>query len=210
MKQNRVKFKIILASILVLFVLSLPVVCLAEGQARAPTSPEPKHWWEIVGGIVAIPVALIGVVYSYVLIRKTRLESRKMELEICEKEQAIAKVIGERSEEVQRLIRPLIESKNVQFLLLRFVIMFLLVEGWALVEKGFQLLLGGMYLGISSFTDTKILDENLWVLIPLFVVAKLPQIGYWIVFVALGWPLFRDVNEILGLNLKDIFKWGSR
>jgi hypothetical protein len=157
--------------------------------------------------LVAIPVALIGIAYSYVLIRKTRLESRKMEFEIAEKEQAIAEVVGERSEEIQRLVRPLVESKNVQLLLLRFVILFLLIEGWGLIEKGFNVIMGGVYLSASSLTGVEISDDNLWVVIPLLILTYLPQIGYWVVFIAIGWPLFRDVNEILGLNLRVLFRW---
>mgnify|MGYP001827796085 CR=1 FL=1 len=198
-------------SVLTCFIICIvPLSYGAITPVEAQTGPDPKHWWEIIGGVIAIPVALIGIAYSYVLIRKTRLESRKMELEIAEKEQAIEKVVGESSGEVQRLIKPLIESKNVQFLLLRFVILFLLIEGWSLVEKGFSLIMGGMYLGISSLTDMELSDDNPWVLIPFLIMTNLPQIGYWIVFIAIGWPLFRDVNQILGLNLRELFRWRSK
>lgn len=206
MKPKWAIFCVLVSSIICI----IPVAYGATTPVEVQTVPEPKHWWEIIGGIIAIPVALIGIAYSYVLIKKTRLESRKMELEIAEKQQAIEEIVGERSEEVQRLIKPLVESKNVQFLLLRFVILFLLIEGWSLVEKGFNLIMGGMYLGISSLTDMELSDDNPWVLIPFLIMTNLPQVGYWVVFIAIGWPLFRDVNQILGLNLRELFRWRSK
>jgi hypothetical protein len=47
---------------------------------------KPLVWWQVVTGILAIPAALLGLFYSYFLIRKTRLEARKLELDIREKE----------------------------------------------------------------------------------------------------------------------------
>lgn len=35
------------------------------------------HWWEVIGGILAIPVALLSLAYSYVLIKKLGLKRGK-------------------------------------------------------------------------------------------------------------------------------------
>jgi hypothetical protein len=43
---------------------------------------QPPHWYEQVTGVIAIPAAIVALAYSYLLIRKTQLESRKLELEI--------------------------------------------------------------------------------------------------------------------------------
>ena len=39
-------------------------------------------WWQSIAGIVAIPAALVGIVYTIVLIRKTLLETRKLESDL--------------------------------------------------------------------------------------------------------------------------------
>jgi len=46
----------------------------------------PHQWWEIIVGILSIPAAIIGLFYTFVLIKKTLLEARKTKLEILEKE----------------------------------------------------------------------------------------------------------------------------
>ena len=50
--------------------------------AAAETAEKVHQWYEVVGGILAIPVAIFGLAYSYILLTKTRLEVRKTELEI--------------------------------------------------------------------------------------------------------------------------------
>ena len=52
------------------------IACTAAKPVAAP------HWYEQATGILAIPAAVIGCAYSYLLIKKTQLESRKLELEI--------------------------------------------------------------------------------------------------------------------------------
>src|SRR5258706_12326570 len=39
-------------------------------------------WWQIMTGILAIPISILGLVYAYLLYQKTRLEARCLELEI--------------------------------------------------------------------------------------------------------------------------------
>jgi hypothetical protein len=52
-------------------------------------------WYEQASGILAIPITIIGAAYSYVLIKKTRLEVRKTELEIREKEKQLYPIGGD-------------------------------------------------------------------------------------------------------------------
>ena len=87
------------------------------------TAPKPPAWYEVVVGVIAIPAALVGLAYSYVLVRKTRLESRKTEPEIREKELQLGSAPGP-SEAAARLAEPLIQAQRVQFLILRFLLMY--------------------------------------------------------------------------------------
>ena len=46
--------------------------------------PAPPQWWEIIVGIISVPASIVGLVYSIILIQKTRLETQKTRLEILE------------------------------------------------------------------------------------------------------------------------------
>lgn len=65
------------------------------------------QWWKVVLGIISIPAGLIGIYYSFVLIKKTRLEAEKTKLEILEKQDILRR----------KKIRPTVPSKkpNVHF-----------------------------------------------------------------------------------------------
>lgn len=51
-----------------------------------PQAIEHLSWWQVGAVALSIPVTLLAIVYTWVLIRKTSLESRKLSLEILEKE----------------------------------------------------------------------------------------------------------------------------
>ncbi len=78
-------------------------VLMAEDNL--PKSPE---WYEVIGGILAIPAAVLGLAYSYILIRKTRLESRKTELEIREKELALEALPDVERSRAKDIIAPIV------------------------------------------------------------------------------------------------------
>jgi hypothetical protein len=50
-----------------------------------PTAPTALPWYQVAAGIIAVPAAVIGLPYTWILLRKARLESKKVELEILEK-----------------------------------------------------------------------------------------------------------------------------
>ena len=56
---------------------------------QVPTG-EGLPWWTVAAGIIAVPTGLLVLVHSYVVIKKTRLETQKFELEIREKEKELA------------------------------------------------------------------------------------------------------------------------
>src|SRR5579864_3199307 len=60
-----------------------------NGTAPKPTKSEPPQWYEVVTGVIAIPAGLLGLVYAHAVYQKTKRESRKLDLEIAEKEVAI-------------------------------------------------------------------------------------------------------------------------
>src|SRR4051812_29945434 len=106
--------------------------------ALAEEASKPLHWWEIVSGILAIPVAFIGLVFSYATFVKTRLEAQKIELEIREKQKALAES-GTATVEVQQvaqsLIDPLVDNARVNYIIMRFIILYLVLLFWELFAK---------------------------------------------------------------------------
>src|SRR5260221_7123073 len=62
----------------------LLLFALQEELKKAVPAQLPAHppeWWEIVTGVLAIPAAILGLAYSYVLIQKTRYETPKLQAE---------------------------------------------------------------------------------------------------------------------------------
>jgi hypothetical protein len=165
-------------------------------------------WWEVTTGIIAIPAAVIGLIYSVVLIKKTRVEVKKTELEIREKETALAKIAPAEPSLAHALITPLFEAKHVQLLLLRFVLLYVTLRLWGLAEDAFGLLLGGAYLGAQKLAASHLESDNLWLMIPLLLISKLPKLGELAILLGIGLPLFRDVSTALGVDVRSlIFFW---
>ncbi len=106
----------------------------AQGPSQGG-SPTALPWWQVVTGVLAIPTAILGLVYTYRLSQKTRLESQKLQLDILEKE-------GKVRPETPRVIRrqDLFESPgafaaSIQEFVIRFIILYLAVFGWGLIER---------------------------------------------------------------------------
>jgi len=176
-------------------------------QTAAGSGPMP--WWQIATGILAVPAAIIGLKYSYQLTQKTRLEITKTELEIEEKRKVLgtlthARAPIEATSADQR-------SKITDFLILRFVILYLFSKLWGLAEDAITSVIFG-----AGFLTLKVmgweerlgnLEHNNVALFGTYVVSKIPEILYWVFTFALTWPLFKDVNRALGMRMRDYLPW---
>jgi len=168
------------------------------------SADRPPQWYEVGAGIISIPAALIGLAYSYILIKKTRLEARKVELEIAEKEEQIRTLTGRQppesfafaSQEPSRI--PLIG-----ILLLRFALLYIVVVSWGLVEDVWQILFGGVIASAQSLWNISLSG---WIVIPLIMVQKAPKVLFWVLFGAMALPLFKDINSALGLDVRHLFR----
>jgi hypothetical protein len=197
--------KVITGALLALGVLLHPATALAADS-------RPPAWYEVATGVIAIPVALIGMAYSFYLIQKTRLEvrkteleSRKAELEIAEKERQLASVITGPVASTA-VVAPAFENRLVLMLLLRFVVLYVILAAWGLFEDVFDLMFTGAVVGFQQLLS---LELSGWSAIPFVVVQKLPKLAYWLVFFSLAGPLFRDVNAALGIDVKQFFALSS-
>lgn len=156
---------------------------------------EPQ-WYEGVAGVLAIPTAVLALIGAPILIRKANLESRRTKLEILEKEQALAAArpevadAGNGSQKLFELVStPLIESRRVQEIILRFILLFLALQGWNLAER----ILEFVPRGFAAFS--LVTGESVALHIVVVVLQQLPQIGYYLIIVGLGGPLLMDTLD---------------
>ena len=177
---------------------SLPHLALA-----AETATKAPQWYEVVGGILAIPAAVLGLAYSYILIKKTRLESRKTELEIREKEQALAAMPEAEQSKAKEIVAPIIEEKAGRYLILRFVLMYVTLQLWGLITSIFSFFAGGIFLGAQKLAQDTIKDDT-WIVFTFYVLSNVPHIVTWLIIFGIGWPLFKDLNDYLHLDIKKL------
>lgn len=176
----------------------LPSVLLASDST--PKSPE---WYEVVGGILAIPVAVLGLAYSYILIKKTRLESRKTELEIREKELAFEAMPEAEQSRVKEIVAPLIEEKTGRYLILRFVLMYVTLKLWSLITSVISFVTTGVFLGAQKLSEGNMTDDT-WMIWSFYILSNIPRIITWLIIFGIGWPLFKDLNDYLNLDIKKL------
>ena len=174
----------------------------AQG-ASAERTGRPPEWWEVAAGILAIPTAIIGLAYSYVLVGKTRLEARKTELEIREKEAQLRKLSPQEQDTAARIVAPFAQTHLSQLLVLRFVLLYIVLTAWGLIENIFDVAFTGAMVTAQNLFRVDL--DNPAVVIPAVLIQQLPKVGYWILFIALALPLFKDVNALVGLDVRRLF-----
>jgi len=176
------------------------VVLLVSDPALAQES-KPLHWWEVATGILAIPVAILGLVFSYATFVKTRLEAQKIELEIREKQKALAES-GSATPEVQEvaksLVEPLVDNARVNYILLRFVLLYLILLFWDVFSKAFTFLLTGAFLAWTNLFEV---PKRNALEIVFYGATQLVQFGWILVVIFVGVPLYRDIAKYIGFKL---------
>jgi H+/gluconate symporter-like permease len=199
---------------LITSIIAMSLILFFSSCSPAQTPPtvqsnagQAVQWWQVVSGIIAIPVALLGLIYTYYLIKKTNLESKKIQLEIAEKQNQFRDPDtkeGEKSHFVESVI---IENQLVFNIILRFILLGLINTVWGFVSDGLQYLVTGFGWGIVSIFSGSTNNYDYTNVLPFIAIIGniLPTIGRLIIFLGLGWPLFKDVNKILGVDLKSIF-----
>lgn len=187
----------------------MPYGTAAAAEASATTEP----WYKIIAGIVAIPASIIGLAVSYRLFRKTNLESRKLELEIDEKERQLKNISGTPGVEALRgLAQPLAQSQRLSILILRFVILELTLRIWNFVPSAV-----GYITTAATYAALFVLGEDAssalrpWsptgaaVVIGPTAIRLLFDIVYWFIVFGFGWPILRDACAILGIRITGLF-----
>jgi hypothetical protein len=121
---------------------------LILAQASGVATP----WWQLITGILAIPAALLGLVYTYRLYQKTHLEMRRLELEIIEKERQLQIPPVVKTTRVRKRQRAQKINFETMFrrerLIVRSYIVFIITS---LVSIGFAWILPQPYASDNSF-----------------------------------------------------------
>ncbi|MEM9315643.1 MAG: hypothetical protein AAGA95_13535, partial [Pseudomonadota bacterium] len=101
-----------------------------------------------------------------------------------------------------------LNTSTFQFIVLKFIIFYILLRAWGLIEDAFRFLAGGAFLGLtkSGFVS----PDSEFIIAIFYVISNVPQLFYWIIFIGLGWSIFRDANDLLGFKLKDFFSWTKK
>jgi hypothetical protein len=102
-------------------------------------------------------------------------------------------------------VRPLVSVTTLQFLLLRFVLLELILRAWSLVESLLSLGARGVFLALVSLFGLSDSDgPAIWVFV---IVTSVPRVIYWVLLIGLGWPLLKDVASAVGLDSSDLTNW---
>jgi hypothetical protein len=173
----------------------MPMMVIASSLTGSANVP----WYKIVGGVAGF-IATCATIYGGILIsQKTRLETRKLQLEITaaekpqsesESELRAATALGSRT---QRAIAVSIEGYVIRFILLYLVYQIV----------GFLLDAFNPLIAFSSY-----LVRGRGILSQYIVGVSFSYINLIVnvvIFIALGLPLFKDILSSLGLRPRDIF-----
>jgi hypothetical protein len=164
----------------------------ASGGTKIP-------WYEVVTGIIAIPAALLTIYGGVIVSRKTRLESRKLELEIAAeegKQAANASTPGPAIAPADRSSRAI--AISIEGYVIRFILLYLTYEIVGFLLQAIEPLLNSSVYFFNTYSPVEEFAINV-------SGAYLDLIVNVFVFLLLGLPLFRDILGSLGLRSNQIF-----
>jgi hypothetical protein len=195
------------ALLVVLIALACAPVTLAA--ADAPPS-DGEAWYKVVTGIIAIPAAAIGFVISLQVLRKTTLESRKLELELQQKSTTAESAQSEQ-ETLQTIARPVTDSNRALLLVLRFIVLEVTLRLWDIVPSGFGFVTRVVPTAVLMFYRSRIEEIDFWswpilsAAVAPALISTLFSIVYWSIVFGFGWPLLKDTCRFLNINIKSFW-----
>lgn len=166
---------------------------------------ETQDWKQIISWVLGLPVAFAAAMGTIYVLPKARLESRKLQLEVIEKERALglAQVKEDPGQVAAVVAEPIFETRRAQDLILRFVLLYLLLQAWSVVSGILGAALAGAQIGLNNAVEG---DASPFVVAGYLLaaaVASLPGVVRSLLFVVVGWPLLLDVAKLLRFDLPD-------
>jgi hypothetical protein len=182
---------------------------LAQG-AQLKAASDDEAWYKVVTGIVAIPGAIVGLIISFNVLRKTTLESRKLELEIREKESKLQNE-EQGQDTYPNLARPVSNAQIALLLIVRYIILELTLRLWSVVPSAVGYVTDSiplalyLTLGKDFFRDTNLTSMPVLttVIIPRLV-SVVFSLVYWFMVFGFGWPLLKDTCRYLGIPMSGL------
>ncbi|WP_420335555.1 hypothetical protein [Roseibium sp.] len=173
--------------------LTVIFILTSDVYADEETAKEPI-WYEYIVGILGIPATILAIVYSYIVIKKDSIETRKTKLEIIEKENALSKYTELSETDRKEIITKIVQDNVVIKILLRFVFIYIIFNFWGLVSSAIR-----SFLKFNSYLIdylAHLIGNNAAFLI----YDNISEAGRLIILLVLGIPLLRDINEYLGIG----------
>src|SRR4051812_39965071 len=157
---------------------------------------------EVATFVLAVPTSVLGLVGTMALTKKTRLESRKIELDLEEKDGKPVPTPGGQAEgqaapTTLTGVAPAKHQRRVEHLLVRAVVLYLVLTAWRLAEEILSGVFTGTRIGVGAMLDDATDTVNIIALIAFKTLTALPEVAYWWIFVGLGLPLLLDALKIL-------------
>jgi hypothetical protein len=173
---------------------------LSSVLAAADDAATEPAWYTTVAGILAVPAAMITAVGSWYLVKKTRRETRRLDLEIIEKERALGQAQADANVTAVATIvaEPVFAARRAQDVILRFILLYLVSQVWGVVVTIFAAASNGIELATRANRFDA--DPNVPATVASILISAVPNVGYWLLFVALGWPLLMDLLNVLRIS----------
>lgn len=189
-----------------LVVASAPVVT-AQGTGTGAAS---EAWYKVATGIIGIPAAVVALAIAVKVLRKTTLESRKLELEIVEKQKILSQEFAKQG--LQDIAKPIGDSQRALLLVVRFAVLELTLRLWGFVPAAFAKLTGSaplvLYFIGGDQIEQSFDSRSAPVVSAIAATAAISlalDVVYWSIVFGFGWPLLKDTCRFLGIEIRSVF-----
>jgi hypothetical protein len=181
---------------------------LAAVASLAVQAAQPEVWYKVIAGVIAIPAALLGLVLSYNILRKTTLETRKLERELRLPAETPSSAPRE-SHGFSFPAQPQVGSALL--LLIRFVVLEVTLRLWNVVPIAVGYLTAGLAYGYLWVVRPDSLSAELTVAMSAGsqVIRLAFDLIYWLMAFGFGWPLLKDTCVVLGIRVDSLLSLPS-
>lgn len=170
---------------------------------QAAADENVQDWKTTISWVLGLPVALAAALGTMYVVPKARREIRLQDLEIMEKERALG-LAENQSDPIKvatAVAEPIFETRRAQSLILRFVLLYLLLQAWSVVSGLLGSALAGAQIGLNNAVNGDASPLVVGGYLLAAALASLPGVVRALLFVLVGWPLLLDVAKMLHFDL---------